>query len=129
MFVIFIYMYHIIYNLNLKGSTWNEWDGFNNAFSYVEELNWTLNVIKGEDPGTNKDSLSYAGIWHEWQHNRNTYFAPDKNQSKIARAKDEITAFQRDWRSIEETQQILTDTTNYTYNLKWISRYKHKLKV
>ena len=108
--------------------------------SDIEELEWTLCVINWVDPNNDTEEYSYWTIRHEWQHNRNTYFMPDRDQWPITYAKDEITAYLRDWRWIfeeekrEETiEQILTQSEDewwlYQYDLKWEEWEQHKNQI
>lgn len=108
--------------------------------SDIEELEWTLCVINWVDPNNDTEEYSYWTIRHEWQHNRNTYFMPDRDQWPITCAKDEITAYLRDWTWIfeeekrEETiEQILTQSEDewwlYQYDLKWEEWEQHKNQI
>ena len=124
--------YRIIEERSLTNTESKSW-GFSTPNAWIEELKWTLCVVNGRDPGPNKNSYQYTTIWHEWQHNRNSYFMPDNHRDEISRAKDEITAYQRDWSDIKRIKDLLTESEKewwiYTYNLTWIERYLHKLKV
>ena len=128
--------YNWIYNIVSEKDTWSWW--FNNRSSCIKDLEWTLSVVNWKDPWNDKDQYIYWTIRHEWQHNRNSYFMPDKvYKEPITRAKDEITAFLRDWRWIfkeekwgDTIQNILTrDGWLYQYNLEWTERENHKKKV
>ena len=125
--------YQIISDRSLKDS-WEKSGWFNTDESNISELYWTLSVVNWRNPWKDVNSYSYWTIWHEWQHNRNSYFMIDrKNLSWITRAKDEITAYIRDWRSIKEIEQILTKPESewwlYQYDLEWIARENHKKQV
>lgn len=127
--------------LDLEGINKSGW--FNTKRSAIKELEWTLSVWNSKDPGIDWSNYKYWTIWHEGQHNRNSYFMRDKNswhREPIIRAKDEITAFLRDgrwifkaekwWNTIEK---ILTTPASekwlYQYNLKWEAWETHKQQV
>ena len=131
--------YEIIYDPGSKENSWSGW--FNCERSYIEELEWSLSVINWENSDNNTENDTYWTVRHEWQHNRNTYFMPDHNWTAITSAKDEITAYLRDWtwiftdedsesRSIEE---ILTEPEDewwlYQYDLEWEEWEQHKKGV
>ena len=125
--------YHIIYGCWRPGWQWSWW--FNHEFSAIPELEWTLSVVNWKNPGNNINDYRYGTIIHEWQHNRNSYFMPDKEQHKpITMAKDEITAYLRDWgRNIQQIENTLTKPRSqwwlYQYGLEWQNREKHKAQV
>lgn len=132
--------YQTIYDWWLENSWESSW-WVNFAWSEaIPDLEWTLSVVNWEDPGTDTEDYRYWAIWHEWQHNRNSYFMPDKDEWPITYAKDEITAFLRDWRWIfneekrgDTIEQILTEHESewwlYQYELEWAERENHKEKV
>lgn len=132
--------YQIIDDWNLEDS-WQR-SGWGN-FSWSEaipELEWTLSIVNWSDT-EDKEDYAYWALWHEWQHNRNSYFMPDNDSwAPITRAKDEITAFLRDWRWIfneekwgDTIEQILTEPESewwlYQYELEWTARENHKEKI
>lgn len=124
--------YNWIYHRTSWNDTWSGW--FNHARSAIKELRWTLSVVNWKDPGTNTRDYKYRTIRHEGQHNRNQYFMPDVDKSPIAYAKDEITAYLREWkRTIEEIEQWLTKDESkwwlYQYGLRWQARENHKKRV
>jgi len=124
--------YQIIKDKSLTNSK-IESGWFNTTASKIKELEWTLSVINWKDPGKDTKQFEYNAVWHEWQHNRNSYFMPDKYGSRIAYSKDEILAYSRDWTSIKEIEETLTTPENkwwlYQYNLKWKERENHKKQV
>lgn len=106
----------------------------------IPELNWTLTLINWQDPESNTNNYEYWSVWHEWQHNRNCYFMPDKDQWPITYAKDEITAYLRDWTWAFEVEKwdktiemILTEPEShgwlYQYVSEWKAREEHKRQV
>lgn len=126
--------YHIIYGCWKPAWQWSWW--FNCAGSAIPELKWALSVVNWKDTTNDENSNGYNTLIHEWQHNRNSYFMHDKEQYKpITRAKDEITAYLRDWkRNIQQIEKILTKPKSewwlYQYNnLEWQDRERHKAQV
>ena len=119
--------YEIIYDDDgAKQSSW-----YNTADSSIPELEWTLSVINWKDPISDTEEYNYWTTWHEWQHNRNTYFMPDKEGYKpITRAKDEITAYLREGENYLYIKETLTEENGlYQYNLEWQEREDHKNQV
>ena len=142
--------YQILRDRSLTDSWERSW-GFNWWWSKVEWLDGTLTVVNW---GITRDVIEATywkdsklfpeivkyGSWsnwdtllHEWQHNWNSYFMVDKGYAEIARAKDEITAYLRDWSSIERIEKRLTMKANdgglYQYGLEWEEWEAHKTKV
>lgn len=118
--------YQIIYDWSLTDSWIKSW-WLNDPDSEIPELKWTLSII-------NWDDSFIEWIIHEWQHNWNSYFMPDKAYiitHHVAAAKDEIIAFLSNWAWIDEIKEILTKPENeaYKYELEWIIRERHKEKV
>ena len=106
----------------------------------IPELNWTLTLINWPDPGEDANNYNYWTIRHEWQHNWNCYFMPDNDNKPIHRAKDEITAYLRDWTwafEVEKWNNTIEMTLTkpkehgwlYQYDLQWKDRENHKKQV
>ena len=123
--------YYIIYGRWTPGWKWSWW--FNEQRSAIKDLDSTLSVVNWKNPGNDTSSYQYWTILHEWQHNRNSYFMPDKDYTPIHRAKDEITAYLRDGRTIQMIEKCLTQDKSkwwlYQYDLKWEDWEKHKQRV
>ena len=132
--------YQIIYDKSRTDSGVRSW-WFNTNGSKIKELEWTLSVWNWKNPGKNWNDYSYWVVRHEWQHNWNSYFMSDKTSGEpITLAKDEITAYLRDWRWIFKKEKrdstiedILTKWKSewwlYTYNLEWLEWEAHKTQV
>lgn len=120
--------YQIIYDRSLTNSWLQSW-WFNNPRSQIEELAWTLSVCNSVDPWENEEDYTYWTVWHEWQHNWNSYFMPDKySETPITRAKDEITAYLRDWRwifQIEKRDTTIEDTLTLPEEEWWLYQYAY----
>ena len=111
--------YKIIFDWSLRNSKWSqnsEW--FNLIYSKIPELTWTLSVIDCSTKYINHK------VVHEWQHNRNIYFMPDKgihDISNFARIKDEIIAYLTNWLWMEEIEDVLTSYKfKYNTGIFWI---------
>ena len=134
--IIFFIDQRYFYNLVItwwKNKLWNwsSWTYFREEWN-IAELEWTLIVINWNG----KDNKSKRMEKHDSQHMRNTYFMP-KDEQPINEAKDEITAYLRDWRWIfkksevpETILSLLTQWWNeYQYWLEWEEREEHKKQV
>lgn len=131
--------YHIIYGRWYADWFWSGW--FNNSWSEIPDLQWTLSVVNWNNPNNDTEDYKYWTIWHEWQHNRNVYFMGENDKEvPIARAKDEITAYLRDWRWIFEEDKRFETIFNYLttpedegwlyqYGLEWDEWEIHKQQV
>ena len=130
--------YKLIFNKGDWGSSVIWW-WFNTKESAIPDLEWTLSVINWEEPEDLKD-YSYWAIFHELQHLRNSYFMSEYDEWPLIYAKDEITAYLRDWRwvfNIEKRDDtivhILTSSWNewwlYQYNLSWAERENHQKQI
>ena len=97
------YLIHGRWNREWLCSWW-----FSNELSAIPELKWTLSVVNWKNPWQNKNNYYYWTIWHEWQHNWNSYFMPDKDKWPLTRAKDEIIAY-----TYEDGKLIMTEVKNY----------------
>ena len=95
----------------------------------TDELIAIKKRLSWEDPYQKDWVEDRRTILHEWQHNWNSYFMPDKHSGlAISRAKDEIIANLREWSKIEYIKEVLT-WGSYQYWLEWRARTRHKLKV
>ena len=154
------YSYDIIYG-KWKPS-WESSAWFNSWNSEIIDLKWTLSVVKwpisieiervSKWIGTEQDMTlierrlswkdPYKKDWvedwrtviHEWQHNINRYFMGDRESyEQISWAKDEITAYLREWSTIEYIERILTQPKSewwsYQYWLTWETWETHKAQV
>lgn len=121
--------YQIIYDNSLTDSESRSW-WFNTEVSKIKDLVWTLSVVNWNDPWEAEFSYTYSTVLHEWQHNRNSYFMPDKAYTPINRAKDEILANLREGEDTEDIEYTLTESWwLYQYGLEWDARENHKEQV
>ena len=112
-----------------KEENWYKESGwFSTPASKIKELKKTLCVVNWKRT-TDISQYEYRTVRHEWQHNRNSYFMPDKYlYEPITRAKDEITAYLRDWRwifKVEKRGKTIKDILTKDW---WLYHYKKNWK-
>ena len=125
--------YQTIYDMSLTDSGRRS-GGFNIWGCVIKELEWTLSVVNWKNPGENTEEYEYWTMWHEWQHNWNSYFMSDKELfDPITRGKDEITAYLREWNTCKTIENILTRQAKYwwlyQYGLEWEEWENHKRQI
>ena len=109
-------------NGNIFNKYTSSW--FNSIESKIPELEWTISIVAWSQKN------DYFGTTiHEWQHNRNTDFMPDKNQWPITYSKDEILAHLKCNTPIPIIKYNLCTPGGYQYGLKWEKREAHKKQV
>ena len=121
--------YQTIYDNGLTDSG-DRSAGFNTWACAIKELEWTLSVVNWKNPGEDTEKYAYWTIWHEGQHNWNSYFMSDKELfDPLICGKDEITAHLREWCSCNKIERILTRQGLYQYDLEWEEWENHKKQI